>query len=44
MLDARTVLFRADAVDVTDAAIARIDTEIGEGPEELPEPGADTDE
>ena len=38
VLDARTVLFRADAVDVTDAAITRIDAAIGVGPEELPEP------
>ena len=38
VLDARTVLFRADAVDVTDAAITRIDAAIGAGPEELPEP------
>jgi len=30
LLDARTVLFRADAVDITDTAIARIDAEIGD--------------
>jgi len=31
LLDARTVLLRADAVDITDAAIARIDAAIGDG-------------
>ena len=31
VLDARTVLFRADAIDITDTAIARIDETIGDG-------------
>ncbi|WP_397543157.1 OmpH family outer membrane protein [Roseovarius salis] len=44
VLDARTVLFRADVVDVTDAAIARIDEVIGKGPETLPEPGRDAEQ
>jgi Skp family chaperone for outer membrane proteins len=33
IMDARSVLLRADAVDVTDLAASRIDAEIGEGPE-----------
>lgn len=39
VLDARTVLFRSDAVDVTDTAITRINQAIGDslpGPEETP--------
>nr|WP_246175975.1 OmpH family outer membrane protein [Roseovarius bejariae] len=39
IMDARSVLLRADAVDVTDLAATRIDAEIGEGPEA---PQADT--
>ena len=33
IMDARSVLLRSDAVDVTDLAARRIDAEIGEGPE-----------
>ncbi|WP_306154386.1 OmpH family outer membrane protein [Roseovarius sp. MMSF_3281] len=33
IMDARSVLLRADAVDITDLAAARIDAEIGAGPE-----------
>lgn len=39
IMDARSVLLRADAVDVTDLAASRIDAEIGEGPE-VPQTGA----
>lgn len=47
LLDARTVLLRADAVDATDTAIARIDRAIGDGaatteegdPKGTPDPG-----
>lgn len=38
VLDARTVLFRLDAVDVTDTAVTRIDQALGE---RLPDPDAD---
>jgi len=46
LLDARTVLLRADAIDVTDTAIDRIDRSIGDGSASReddqipPEPGA----
>src|SRR6056297_2881787 len=33
LLDVRSVILRAEAADVTDAAISRIDARIGEGPE-----------
>lgn len=41
MLDARTVLFRAEVIDITGVAIKRIDEEIGEG--QPREPGEETD-
>lgn len=34
ILDSRTVLLAADTVDITDAAIARVDAELGDGGEE----------
>lgn len=42
LLDARTVLLRADAIDVTDTAIARVDGAIGDGAP-APEAGATPD-
>jgi len=33
VVDVRTVLLRADAIDITDVAIARIDLRIGTGPD-----------
>ena len=33
IMDARSVLLRAEAVDITDLAASRIDAEIGDGPE-----------
>lgn len=41
LLDARTVLLRADVVDITDEAIARIDVTIGDG-ETAPEQETDS--
>lgn len=41
VLDARTVLFRAEVIDITDVAIERIDEEIGEGQPD--EAGEETD-
>lgn len=37
VMDARSVLFRADVIDITDLMIARLDEEIGEG---VPQDGA----
>ena len=34
VMDVRSVLLRADVIDITDVAIARIDQRIGRGPEE----------
>lgn len=36
LMDVRSVLLRADVADVTDLAIARIDTRIGKGPDGMP--------
>ncbi|WP_162685616.1 OmpH family outer membrane protein [Roseovarius amoyensis] len=41
LLDARTVMLRADAVDITDDAVARIDETIGDG-ETAPEEEAES--
>ena len=49
VLDARTVLFRSESIDVTHTAITRIDRALGDGrpgsdsaPDTTPEPGADS--
>ena len=39
VVDVRTVLLRADAIDITDVAIARIDLRIGTGPDRTPSGG-----
>jgi Skp family chaperone for outer membrane proteins len=41
LLDVRSVILRADVVDVTDIAISRIDARIGDGPEP-PAPSGET--
>ena len=38
ILDKRQVLLAAEVIDITETAISRIDAEIGEGPDLLPEP------
>lgn len=43
IMDIRSVLLRADVIDITDLAVERVDEEIGDGSEEGAAPAADSD-